>query len=420
MKRFRAGLRAQPNVNKRFALLGMSNLAATAINFATSLLMARALGAAGFGEVSLGLNLLSYGLILMNFGTDMYGVRAYALDPRRGAELAKTISLTRVALSAPILLMSGLVCLLLPSYREAAATVMLLAAAVLPAAVAPLWFAQAREATGVVSLALTGNAALNLLLAVLVFMYGGEAAAYAGARLVSDIGLALGLGIWGRRFLQHGPRSPRLAFGDVRQLLRDCWPIGASKVVRGLGYSSDLFILGLLASHTTLGIYAAAFRIYSLLVTMSGIYAVIVLPRFSRAAGTRAWRDELSHAFRWAVPTVAVGAIVLAGLGPELLPFLFGASFAAGAGPLALLMLAGVLGFVSRTQGQALIGAGRAHLEMRLSLSAMSVAIAAKLLLTWQLGILGTAMGTLLGEAVLVARQTRAIQRVMRTSDANA
>lgn len=397
-------------------MLAVANFATAAINFSITLLIARALGVAAFGEVSLGLNLLSYGLILMNFGTDMYGVRILALDPSRAPELARTISLTRVMLSAPVLGIAGLMCLLIPNYRAAEATVLLFAAAVLPAAVTPLWLAQAREATWVVAVSLVGNAGLNLLLAVAVFASAGDAPAYAAAKLIADAGLAAGLGLWMGRTLRGGSKRGRTGLADVRRLLGECWPIGASKVVRGLGYSSDLFILGVLASHAALGIYAAPFRIYSLLVTLSGVYAVVVLPRFSRASGTGldALRRDLTHAVKLVAPPVAAGALALAALGPALLPWLFGPSFAAGAVPLAVLLLAGVLGLITRTQGQALIGAGQARVEMRLSLLAMSVSIAAKLLLTWRYGITGTAVGTLLGEAVLLGMQAVVTRRLFR------
>lgn len=411
MRRLPVALR---DVTGRFAVLGAVNLATTAINFAISLLIARALGAAAFGEVALGLNLLSYGLILMNFGTDMYGVRAFALNPSEGTALARTISLTRLMLSIPVLVTAGLVCLLLPNYREAAATVMLFTAAVAPAALTPLWFAQAREATCVVALATIGNSVLNLLLALAVFLEAGNAPAYAAAKLGADVCLAVGLSIWARQTLGHGHLQTG-GFRAIWRLLKDCWPIGASKVVRGLGYSSDLFILGVLASHALLGIYAAPFRIYSLLVTLSSVYAIIVLPRFARAAGVDALRSELGQTMRFAIPAVGTGAAILAALGPMLLPWLFGVGFEAGSGALAVLLLAGVMGLASRTQGQALIGAGRAGLEMKLSLSAMSLAIAAKIILTWRYGIIGTAIGTLLGEAALLVMQAVVIRRLTMT-----
>lgn len=406
---------SQASASMRFAVIGGTNLVAAGLNFLIILVIARTLGARELGVVSLGLNFLSYGLIVMNFGTDIYAVRAIAAEPAEASRMLRTIPWLRASISLLVVAASVLMVVLVPTYREAGLTVIVFALCVIPNAFTPLWLAQANENTGVVSAAIFLSALISALLAGVAALADWTAWTYAVAKLLSDIIVAVGVSLWARRQIDVG-KTARPSMHDLLRLLQGCAPIGASKLVRGLGYASDLFVLGFLATTATIGLYSAPFRIFSVIIALNAIYGVVMLPSFSRAAqaGKESLRRELVGALKFAMPAAALAAVAGTVLGPILLPLLFGRGFEAASTPLGFLLFAAVLGLGNRSMSQALVGAGMAGLEMRLASIAIGASLPLKVALTWRYGLTGTAAATLAGEAVLLTLQGRALLTLLR------
>ena len=95
--------------------------------------------------------------------------------------------------------------------------------------------------------------------------------------------LAAGLFVWARRCV--GPLKRPSASVRIRELLRGAAPIGASQLLRVVALGSDLVLLGLLVSFQQVGLYAGAYRVFTVGVSLATAYFMVLLPRLARRTG---------------------------------------------------------------------------------------------------------------------------------------
>lgn len=107
----------------------------------------------------------------------------------------------------------------------------------------------------------------------------------------------------------------------------------------------DQILVALIASETTLGIYATAVNSYEILLYLAGAAATAMLPLVARAPpGARA--ERVLRAYRSVTLITAVGIVVAAVAGTQIIPLAFGQAFEASTTPF-LWLLPGALGFVA-------------------------------------------------------------------------
>jgi O-antigen/teichoic acid export membrane protein len=103
--------------------------------------------------------------------------------------------------------------------------------------------------------------------------------------------------------------------------------------------------MGFIATESALGFYAVAVNASEVLLYLPSTTAVALMPLAARSH-PRARPDVVLRAFRSAALLTAAGVIVAAGVGPPLIPLVFGAAYKSSVAPF-LWLLPGALGFVA-------------------------------------------------------------------------
>ena len=114
-------------------------------------------------------------------------------------------------------------------------------------------------------------------------------------------------------------------------------------LARFLNFRVDQLFVALIASETTLGIYAVAVNVSELLLYVPVATGWVLVPFVARRAEYS--QRQTLHVVRGVVLVTAVSALVAALIGPWLLPLLFGPEFQSSVVPF-LLLLPGAFGFV--------------------------------------------------------------------------
>jgi O-antigen/teichoic acid export membrane protein len=250
------------------------------------------------------------------------------------------------------------------------------------------------EAAVLVCLRAAGLAAASLALA-----RGLEVLAWslAGASLLP---LALAAGLVARTWRQD--RLPVSAAAGVATALRASLPLGANGVLALTSLRVELLALVALRSELEGGVFAAALKMVEFLALVPSAIAAGAMPALTRDAalgrGRALGRTAATVAFL-GVPA----ALGLALLAPGLVPRVFGAAFAVGAGPLRLLALALVPMFMNAVLMHALVAAGHARVLPRLTAVRVGVALALAAALVPAFGVAGAAAGFVASEATLLA-----------------
>jgi O-antigen/teichoic acid export membrane protein len=336
---------------------------ARVIVFVTTVTIARRLGPAPFGLVTFAQALLGYLLLLSDWGTSIYGVRAMAGDPTRARATWIALTWVRVALAILFALIAVAITYLSPLDPTERLVVALTLVSVIAASAIPDW---ASRGAGRMKLAASLSAMHNALaLVVILAVVSGPAsiawvpaARLAAMAVVAVIGTVL-LG------LRLAP-SPVSAREWIRE--RGLGPLMRSALVLLLAngavlvYSTaDQLILKVMRGDHETGLYGSAYRIIQL--PLAAWYAVTMsaLPELSRL-----WREDPDGAARLVrrltLGAAAAGVVIawiMAFTSGLVIGLVYGAEYAPSAHVLVILAFAVPLEFVASVKGTAYVAAGR-------------------------------------------------------------
>ena len=386
----------------RFGFLGAAQLAGSALSFLTAVIITRFGGAAVFGQVSIGLSVLAYALIVTNFGTDISGVRMAAAQPERIGAMLPAILLIRLFFGTLTFVFILLSSLFLAPDPVGRAILLIICAGVFAVPFFPAWLPQSLENIKVTALCVFGPFALTFAFTSISAILVPHGIAFAASRLAGDVMIAMAVSLWARRFFDWPGWPPVRA--TVRSLIGQSSAIAGSELVRGLAFLSDMLIVASFFHDATIGHFSAAYRIYLLLVAVAAMYSIVLFPRLSRAAvdGAGALKAELRSTLLWTVPIASLLALALIAIVPWVLPFAFGADFSTAVPALQFLAVAATLNFIHRNYSRTLVAMHLANVDLHLKSAVTIVGIALKIAGTWRWGITGTAAAILLSELILL------------------
>ena len=406
-------IRGGGSISARFILLGGSHILGAVLGFLATLIAVRALGDSGYGAVAIGLSLQTYAFVLVSFGTELHAVQQTARAPETLNRVLARTTLLRLALSVPTFLL--LVGLALSGIwgPEESLVIGCFSISVFFQAMYPLWAPQALERVGLVAvLTLFGHVVILGLTAIVAGLEAGPWA-FAAAKVVSDLLLAIVTFLWTRRKARAEQWRPRLQ--DVIAEAREVMPLAVAQLLRSAMILFDIVVLSLFVTAAAVGQFAVAFRIYLFILSIGSIYFVIVLPIFAKRMneGLTALRQELRASLIRTIPVTLVGIAAVLVIAEPLLARLFGAEFVTAAPALKILMIAIAANYLHRTYRQVLLVTDSRRVDLRDTVTAVILKFAAMLLLVPMYGMFGAAVAAVFGELVLLFVQRRAALRVL-------
>ncbi|MCL5947256.1 MAG: oligosaccharide flippase family protein [Chloroflexi bacterium] len=182
------------------------------------------------------------------------------------------------------------------------------------------------------------------------------------------------------------------------QLLRQSIPSGIALLVAVVYLKVDGVLLGVFKGATALGIYSAAYRPIEYFLLAGSVIVNPIYPLLSKNFATN--HREFLHIYQQSFIAVIIplGAIMLLNLAyaPQLLSFVFGASYQDAAGPYRILTIVLPLLFCNGWQALALLTADRQTITMLIDSGGLIINLSANLLLIPRFGSVGCASAALL------------------------
>ena len=404
---------AQRPIMARYLALGGADLTAKALGFTVTMVTVRTFGAEGLGQLGVAAALVAYGALFTTCGTDVFGVRAVASHPSRAHAVARAIRRARLGLAGFAYLALILVAAAIPRLRSVLPYVAIHGLLVFVTALSLVWAAQGLERTRILALANVGIQGLALSFVLAFVALGAGLGAIPLGQVLGEGGIAILLMLWLHRHATRGDDSPL----QVAGILRASAPMAGSQLLRALALGSDVLILALVMPMDDVGRYAGAYRVFTLALSLSATYFVILLPRLCSIAahgdGSAVRREmtaSLGRVSLIAVPLLAV----LAGVSGPLLGLLFGDGFRSAAPALAILAAAVLSSLLAGHFRNTLLAIGRPVRDLGAVAAATAVHLTVKLLLAPLLGGVGVALGTLAGETTLLLVGALAVSGLLR------
>lgn len=379
-----------------FLALGAGEIIGRLLAFATTLVIARVLGAEGYGVYALALAVGLYLAKASEAGLEGVGVRTIAERPETAGRLAAAVSGLRLVAAGGIMALAALVTHF--AILEPERSALLLSFVVLiPVALDLRWVLIGLEKSGPVGWArVLGEATTLGGVAWLV----DDVGALDTAILCYAAGVAVGTTALWVALRRQGVRlriswNPDLAL----PLLRRGLPIAGQVLLGLMIFNADLFLLRVLRDAESVGLYAAAYTPLAFAVNVGYAFAYSVLPVLvaERGAGRDAstlYGDQVVRVLSIAFPLAAGAALMAA----PLMAIGFGPEYDAAAPVLAALMSSAPFAGATALSWTALTALGRERWLLGLTALAAGLNIVFNLLWIPGHGMLGAAAATVLTE----------------------
>jgi O-antigen/teichoic acid export membrane protein len=372
--------------------------ASRAIGFVISIFLARSLGAEEFGVFGTAFAIVGYLAMVVGAGSDLHGMRALAQGSGEAAELVGRVSIARLLFAAGGL---GLIIAFAPATAGRYLAVLLIAATSLfTLALNVNWALRALEQGRTLAIGVTVQHVVFALFVVLLWRAQDlDARSAAAAQVAGECVLVA----WNFRAVRTAIgkiRFPRPGAETLR-VMRSASAVLAARLPRMLFYQGDIVLVSWLASAAAAGEYVAAQRIVLSLAMIAVLVQWGVFPHASRLAV----RDRaeffsfqcaiLRYLLLVLVPASILGFVFAA----ELVQLLYGPEYSAASD--ALRWLFGVLPVfsLSLVLQDALFALHRNTTVMVVNYLAMTLHLAAAIVLIPQQGGTGAAIVALGAEA---------------------
>lgn len=377
--------------------------------FIASFLLARRLGPAAFGLVTIGMTALSWALWPSDLGLSQIGTRESALDREsRSLPLGGIfrLRLLLVSLSTIITLVVLLLAVADPDVRTIALLFLL---GSIPTVLQSEWYYQGKRRYGAVTAMRWVFGGLYLIGIVLLVASPDDLQI---VPLIYSVALVVGATVaWMMRDRDDPPTSmePRRSFGEI---LRRSTPVGLGGLLIGSVQMLPPITLAIAVGEEAVGYFGAAFRVVLALMVIDRLFIALYFPRI-----TAAYADGLGP-FRRLVSRVGtplfVGSFLLALMvtlfSSPIIDLLYGVDYTPSAPALAILCWFIVGSMATSTFAYPLITLGVERAYLRSGIVSTSVTAAAIIVLSVTDGIRGAAVALAAGEmitALLMAREYR-------------
>jgi PST family polysaccharide transporter len=386
--------------------LGAARATAVCMNLLATSRLAHALGAENFGINSFAASYVSYFIIVVNWGFDMFLTREIAANESRLHSLVSGVIAMRLVLAAGMfILLLGSISLLHSSATEQ--TVMLIQGANLfGSAIGLTCVYQGLQRMRMVAWREFMASVVNVV-GILWLVHSPDDLVLA-ACIVVGTQVMTNFTILTRYASEFGIPRIRLPGRADLQVIWDSMSFFWSLLMITITYNTHIVMLGLIRSTTEVGLFSAGWKLFVFAVAVPNLISTLFLPRIANlmTQGTE-WERSMELCLKTiivcAIPTTIFGCL----LTPQILTFLFGPAYLAASRTVVLLLMNGFVVSVNIGLGTLMLAMGRQNAFLRVVAVGAAIGVLANAILIPLCGGEGAAFATLVDEAVILGMLCR-------------
>ncbi len=405
-------MRGTKGVIHNLSILTTGQVASQLLNVWALVFLAEHLGAHWFGVVQIGVSVMAYALITAEWGMMSLGIREVSrLDNLSAIQVYARTHMGILSLQA--LVVAGAAFFFLPRlafFHEDPFIFFAYVLTVFPQIFMLSWVALGMERMAWVSAAKTGR---SLFYALFILLLWKPLGIWTGlppqhlvpillilAMILGNLVIAIPLAnLFGAPLI---PSWPTLA--ETWRRWQQTAPLGSAILILRILLNIDIIMLGLRATATEAGVYAAASRIIFLIVIIVEVLWSALLPRFSRlfkndpVKFNTSFNLYLGFVLAGLLP-VALGGVLL---GTDLIQFIYKGQFPQAGAVFRVLSVSYTLLAVGTFLGNTLISEDRQKSYLPPVICSALVAILATYFLIPQAGGFGASLGMLASHLLLL------------------
>lgn len=368
--------------------------------FLVGLWLARYLGPADFGLLSVATAATFFGVVATQLGLDGLVQREFVRQPDGVGRILGTVTGLSLAVSLLAWGVTAVIAFTMVQDESMRRLILWLALLVVPQALAG-WEYLLQARSDLRPLVVGQNVCFVLCLGLRALLITRQAPviAFAIVAVFERLASALAVAIWSA---QRHPAG-RLNFDRqlAREIMVEAWPVWAAALLTTLYLKLDQILVMHWIGEAAAGTYAAAMRLSELWWSISMIIATAVLPDLVRAA-RRSDREYWSHIQHYLDASAAL-SVLTAGtmtfLAPTIVRLFYGVRYADAANILIIQFWSAVFIYLSVARGRHLIVSGRRLVELWFALGGVALNLTANALFIPRFGAIGAAWAGLITQA---------------------
>lgn len=297
------------------------------ITFATTIYIARTLGADAYGLITVALSFLGYATWVSDLGLLKIGTREMAKKPSKRIFRAKEIFIVKVLLGTSIFALSFVVVPLLDLPETPKKIISGFLFCLIPYSLLMEWYYNGKQFFGKTALSKIANSSLYLVL-VLLFIKSSddiELVPFFYAAGISTGALILGL----FSLKEHPFQLPSRGWPVFKDLLASASTIGIGAFFAQLLQLLPPLVIGLLLSTKDAGIYGAAIRIVFIGMMVDRIIVQLLLPNLSSQwlTSKAQAKENLEKVIRLVMVIGGVISLGIAIASPKIIELVYGLEY---------------------------------------------------------------------------------------------
>jgi len=403
------GLRAL--LFRNLTIQTISEAVAVACGLASSILLSRYLGVAGFGAFNYAFAFMYFFLTLNDLGINTIAVREISREPSRASEIIGSLRSLRMVIATTVLLAAWAAIWIWPM-DPALKRPLAVFALILPISSlnVPSLIFQTSMRFELAAAANIVNRVCGLAFMIVMMRAGLGVTAMLAALLASEAVGQTVIWVLARRLV---PLEWRFDAAAWRGLLAASLPLMAGMLLAALINRIDFIMLERMTSLVDVGLYGAAYRVTNMLEKFPLFVMATLYPIMSRLAVEDPLRLGVIYRrtiWRFALTGLALG-VVMTLAAPWLMAVLFGAPYRAAAPALRYLSWATACLYPAMAGGSLLIAVDRARDNAAVLTAGALVNVGLNFVLIRSHGVAGAAMATAASFLVILVLTLAAVER---------
>lgn len=366
--------------------------------------VSRVLGPTGTGNVTMGTSVVSYFTMVAMLGVPTYGVRVCARVRDDRIELSRTVQelmIMNIGMMVLAYIAFFITILCVPSFSVMKTLYFVSALAIVLNVIGVNWLYQALEQYSYITMM---SLLFKVVALILMFTFVHQANDYIAYALITVIG-GFGSSIFNFIRLRKLVDLRPVGNYDFKRHIRPMFTFFAMTVATTVYTNLDVVMLGLMRSNYDVGLYNAAVKIKTIMVSLVTSLGTVLLPRISyyfEQNKIQEFHALVSKAFSFVLLLAIPCCVYLMVFAKDTILLLSGESFLEAI-PAVMVITPTILliGFSNITGIQVLVPTGRESLVLRSVVYGAIVDFVLNLCLIPVFGAAGAAFGTLMAECVV-------------------
>lgn len=381
--------------------LSSAEIVSRVLGFLTVVYLGRVLDKEGFGIIGFASAVVSYFVLVVNFGFNTYGAREISKDKNLTSNLVNNIFALRLLLALFLSLLLTVLIVLTDRSIQVKYIIFITGLNIFSNAIALNWVFQAVEKMQYIAIRQIVTGMLSLVGVILLVKSSEDLLI---AAVVLTVSVFLG-NLWLVPVYQKMFNKIRLEYSLTfwKNLIRESYPLAIASIMIGVYYNLDMVMLGYMKPESDVGVYNAAYKIFLLSIVPFGLIFSSFFPTLSRIGLNRS--QEFSRTMKkyskFILGVGIVSSLILLLFAKEIVLIVFGKKYLESYLPLSILAVNVFLISVNVYLGNPMTAWGKqTHYAVAITMGAVANVILNFLLIP-AYSYTGAAIATVLSETTV-------------------